>query len=101
MPSSALIIEQSRNLQFSPSTGPFQPVRLIVYPNGHWRLDSPVLEHRKIEDGRLSFPVESAELVNLAHKWFSNTRLLCPGLVGLDGHDLQKNWVTFPKMCVF
>ena len=55
VPSSALIIEQSRNLQFSPSTGPFQPVRLIVYPNGHWRLDSPILEH----------------LVNLAHKWFS------------------------------
>ena len=29
VPSSALIIEQSRNLQFSPSTGPFQPVKLL------------------------------------------------------------------------
>ena len=66
---SALIVEQSRNLQFSPSTGPFQPVRLIIYPHGQWRLDSPILGHRKIEDGRLSFPVESAELVNLANKW--------------------------------
>ena len=101
VPSSALIIEQSRNLQFSPSTGPFQPVRLIVYPNGHWRLDSPILEHRKIEDGRLSFPVESEELVNLAHKWFSNTRVLCPGLVGLDGHDLQKKLGYLPKNVCF
>ena len=39
--------------------------------------------HRKIEDGRLSFPVESAEFVNLANKWLSNARVLCPGLVGL------------------
>lgn len=96
-PSSALIIEQSRNLQFSPSTGPFQPVRLVVYPHGQWRLDSPILEHRKIEDGRLNFPVESAELINLAHKWFSNTRVLCPGLVGLDGHNLQKELGYLPK----
>ena len=101
VPSSALIIERSRNLQFSPSTGPFQPVRLIVYPDGHWRLDSPILEHRKTEEGRLSFPVESAELVNLAHKWFSNTRVLCPGLVGLDGHDLQKKLGYLPKNVCF
>ena len=32
--SSVLIIEQSRNLQFYTSTGPFQPVRLIIYPHG-------------------------------------------------------------------
>lgn len=95
--SSALIIEQSRNLQFSPSTGPFQPVRLIMYPHGEWRLDSPILGHRKIEDGRLSFPVKSAELVNLANKWLSNTHVLCPGLVGLDGHDLQKELGYLPK----
>ena len=93
-PSSALIIEQSRNLQFSPSTGPFQPVRLIVYPQGQWRLHSPILGHRKIEDGRLSFPSKSAELVDLAHKWLSNTRVLCPGLVG---HDLQKELGYLPK----
>ena len=96
-PFSALIVEQSRNLQFSPSTGPFQPVRLIIYPHGQWRLDSPILGHRKIEDGRLSFPVESAELVNLANEWLSNTRVLCPGLVGLDGHDLQKELGYLPK----
>ena len=95
--SSALIIEQSRNLQFSLSTGPFQPVRLIIYPHGEWRLDSPILGHRKIEDGRLSFSVKSAELVNLAKKWLSNTRVLCPGLVGLDGHDLQKELGYLPK----
>ena len=77
------IIEQSRNLQFSTSTGPFQPVRLLIYPHGQWRLDSPILGHRKIEDGRLSFPVESVELVNLTNKWLSNARVLCPGLVGL------------------
>ena len=50
-----------------------------------------------MEDGRLKFPVESAELVNLAHKWFSNTRVLFPGLVGVDGHDLQKKLGYLPK----
>ena len=96
-PSSALIIEQSRNLQFSPSAGPYQPVRLIIYLHGQWWLDSPILGHRKIQDGRLSFPVECAELVNLAHKWLSNTHVLCPGLVGLDGHDLRKELGYLPK----
>ena len=28
----------------------------------------------KVEDGRLSFPVESAELVNLANKWLFCTQ---------------------------
>ena len=96
-PSSALIIEESRNLPFSPSSGPFQPVRLIIYAHGQWRLDSPILWSRKIENGRWGFPVESAELVNLAHKWLSNTRVLCPGLVGLDGHDLRKGLGYVPK----
>ena len=27
--------------------------------------------------------MESVELVNLANKWLSNARVLCPGLVGL------------------
>ena len=101
--SSALIIEQSRNLQFSPSASQFQPVRLrlISYPHGEWRLDSPILGHRKIEDGRLSFPVKSAELVNLANKWLSNICVLCPGLVGLDDHDLQKELGYLPKNVSF
>ena len=101
-PSSALIIEQSRNMKFSPSAGPFQPVRLIIYPYGQWRLHSPILGLRKIAHGRLSFPVESSELVKLAQKWLSNTaRVLWPGLVGLDGHGLQKELGYLPKNVCF
>ena len=97
-PSSALIIEQSRTLQFSPSTGPFQPVRLVVYPHGQWRLDSPILEHRKIEDGRLNFPVESAELINLAHKMVFQTRVFFARAWSvLMVITCRKSWVYLPK----
>ena len=96
-PNFVLIVEQLSNVQFSREIGPFQSARLIIYPDGEWRLDSPILEHQKVAEGRLSCPVDTAELVNIAQKWLSKTHVLCPGLVGLDGHDLQKELGYFPK----
>ena len=63
-----LIVEQSSNVQFSREIGPFQSARLIIiiYPDGDWRLDSPILEHQKVAEGRLSCPVDTAELVLVA-----------------------------------
>ena len=61
----ALIVEQTKSLRFSVTTGPFQSVRLIFYPDGEWRLDNPICEHQKLAGGRLSFPVESTELENI------------------------------------
>ena len=96
-PNFVLIVEQSSNVQFSIEIGPFQSARLIFYLDGEWRLDSPILEHQKVAEGRLSCPVDTTELVNIAQKWLSKTHVLCPGLVGLDGHDLQKELGYFPK----
>lgn len=99
--SSALIIEQSRNLQFSPSTGPFQPVRLIMYPHGEWRLDSPILGHRKIEDGRLSFPVKRQNLWIWLTNGFQTPMFFARAWLVLMVMTCRKNLVTFPKMCAF
>ena len=96
-PSLALIVEQTKSLRFSVTTGPFQSVRLVFYPDGEWRLDSPICEHQKIAGGRLSFPVESTELESIARKWLSKNHVLCPGLVALVGLDLQKELGYNPK----
>ena len=58
-PNFVLIVEQSSNVQFSRKIGPFQSARLIIYPDGEWRLDSPILEHQKVAEGRLSCPVDT------------------------------------------
>ena len=39
---------------FDSSTGPFQAVRLVIFPDGEWRLDSPIYEHRVVTSGTLS-----------------------------------------------
>lgn len=44
----ALLIFHSRHLMFDSSTGPFQAVRLIIFPDSKWWLDSPIYEHRII-----------------------------------------------------
>lgn len=49
--------------------------RLIIYAEGQWQLNSPILEHQKIADGWLSCLVDSTEPVNLTQKWLSGTRL--------------------------
>ena len=100
-PAFALIVEQSEKLQFSPGTGPFQPARLVLYPDGQWRVDSPILEYRKIADGKLGYP--STELVNLAQQWLSETRVrsFAQVLLALLVMTCSKNWATFPKMCTF
>ena len=49
--------------------------RLIIYAEGRWQLNSPILEHQKIADGWLSCLVDSTEPVNLTQIWLSGTRL--------------------------
>ena len=95
-PSVALIVERSRHLPFSQVSGPFQAARLVIYPNGEWRLDSPVVEYRRIEGGMLSFPVES-QLVGLARKWLSEQHVMCPGLVDFEGQNLEEELGYIPK----
>ena len=88
-----LIVAQTKSLHFSVTTGPFQS----VYPDSEWLLDSPICEHQTLAKGRLSFPVESTELENIAWKWLRENHGLCPGLVVLVGLDLQKELGYNPK----
>lgn len=94
-PSFALIVEQSSNLFFKHTSGPFQAARLVIYADGEWRLDSPIHEHQSITRGKLEFPVESSHLVDIAQRWLSNKHVLCPGSIGLS--DLQKDLGYIPK----
>jgi len=44
----ALVDYHSRHLMFDSSTGPFQAVRLVIFPHGDRRLDSPKYEHQVV-----------------------------------------------------
>jgi len=55
-PRLALFIYHSKRLMFDSSTGPFQAVCLIIFPDGKWRLDSPIYEHRVITSGTFRSP---------------------------------------------
>ena len=85
------------NLPFSEVLGPFQAVRLVVYPNGEWCLDSPIVQYKCIKVGMLSFPIESSQLIDLARKWLSGEHVLCPGLLDIDGEKLEKELGHIPK----
>ena len=63
---------------FTHQTGPFQPVRLIVYGNGKWSLQCPIYEHLIIQSGRVE---ESGNLVELAKDLLSGDKTLCPGIM--------------------
>ena len=96
-PCFALIVERSRDLPFSEISGPFQAARLLVYPNGEWQIDSPIVEYRRLQVGMLSMPIKSGQLIDLARKWLSEKHVLCPGLVGSDGEKLEKELGYIPK----
>lgn len=72
-PAFALIVEQSEKLQFSPATGPFRPARLVLYSDGQWRMDSPILEYRKRKVGLISIRRTSKLSTTMA---FRNARPL-------------------------
>ena len=94
----ALVIYHSRHLMFDSSTGPYQAVRLIIFPGGEWRLDSPIYEHRVIASGRFTVPEPSAiprDLLELATKFITDKHVLCPGVLGVD--DLQNVLGYIPK----
>lgn len=83
----ALLIFHSKHLMFDSSTGPFQAVHLIFFPDGEWRLDSPIYEHRIIARRTFNLPESKAlpvEITELAKKYLTDKHVLCPGLVGVD-----------------
>ena len=63
---------------FDSSTGPFQAVRLVIFPDGEWRLDSPIYEHRVVTSGTSLADDKSMavpkELMELAQKYVTDKR---------------------------
>ena len=97
-PTLALFIYHSEHLMFDSSTGPFQAVRLIIFPDCEWRLDSPIYEHRVITSGTFKLPASKVfpkEVMDLAKEYLSESHVLCPGLLGVV--DLQSELGYIPE----
>ena len=47
----ALVVYHSRHPMFDSSTGRFQAVRLVIFTDSEWRLDSPIYERRVVTSG--------------------------------------------------
>lgn len=97
-PRLALFIYHSKHLMFDSSTGPFQAVRLIIFPDCEWRLDSPIYEHRVITSGTFKLPTSKVvpkEVMDLAKEHLSDKHVLCPGLLGVV--DLQSELGYIPE----
>lgn len=77
-PERVLVVYPSELHTFTHQTGPFQPVRLMVYGYGKWSLQSPIYEHLIINSGRVE---ESVNLVELATDLLSSDKTLCPGIM--------------------
>ena len=78
-PERVLVVYPSELHTFTHQTGPFQPVRLMVYGYGKWSLyDQMLYEHLIINSGRVE---ESVNLVKLATDLLSSDKTLCPGIM--------------------
>jgi len=52
-PERVLVLYPSNVYTCASQTGPFQPVRLIVYVDGKWNLQCPIYEHMVVKSGTL------------------------------------------------
>ena len=77
-PERVLVVYPSKLHTFTHQTGPFQPVRLMVYGDGKWSLQCPIYEHLIINSGRVE---ESVNHVELATDMLSSDKTLCPGIM--------------------
>ena len=60
---------------FNSSIGTFQAVRLIIFPDGEWHLDSLIYGHRVITSGTFSLPESNGavpkDVMELAKKFLA------------------------------
>lgn len=89
-PESALVVYVINEHSYSDETGPFRPVRLIIFPDGSWRLQCTIYEFKNVAEGQLN-SANSADLIALVSKWFTSSHMLCPGLLGFEGGLYSKN----------
>ena len=87
---------------FDSSTGLFQTVRLVIFPDGEWRLDSPIYEHRVVTSGTLSLADDKSmavpkELIELAQRYVTDKNVLCPGLLEVEDLHSELGYMYMPK----
>ena len=93
-PDSALVVYPCQEHTYSEKTGPFQPVRLLIFADGSWRFQCTIYGFQELAKGQLN-STDSADLIALASRWFSSSHTLCPGLIGYE--DVETKLGYAPK----
>ena len=70
IPESALVVHASRDHTYNSKTGPFQPVRLVIFSGDFWRLQSTIYGFQDVTKGTLS-SLGCEEVISLVSSWFS------------------------------
>ena len=76
---------------FDSSTGAFQAVCLLIFPDSERRLDSPIYEHCEITGGTFRLPESKVilkELMELVEK-----HVLCTGLLGVVNLQSELSYI--------
>ena len=69
-----LLYTRAKNT-YSEKTGPFQPVRLLIFADGSWRFQCTIYGFQELAKGQLN-STDSADLIALASRWFSSSHTL-------------------------
>ena len=80
IPDRVLVLYPSLIHTYDVKTGPFQPVRLVIYVDGAWSLQCPIFEHTVITSGELP-TLETSQVIELAKGLLHANHTLCPGLL--------------------
>ena len=92
IPESALVVHASRDHKYSSKTGPFQLVRLVIFSDGFWRLQSTIYGFQDVTKGTPS-SLGCEEVISLVLSWFSQFHTLCPGLIGLEDVEAKLGYI--------
>ncbi|XP_032237242.2 uncharacterized protein LOC116618068 [Nematostella vectensis] len=86
IPTAALLVYRRGSCSYSVETGPFESVRLVIYPDYTWRLDVPILGYIVIDRGVLA---KKGEALEVAQKVLNESCVFCPGLVGIEDFKIS------------
>ena len=75
-----LVLYPSNIHTYDVKTGPFQPVRLVIYVDGAWSLQCPIFKHTVITSGELP-TLETSQVIELGKGLVHANHKLCPGLL--------------------
>jgi len=95
VPLQVLIIHASKVYSHHYKTGPFQPVRLVVYTDGSWKIQCQIYDYIEVSSGKLD-KLDPTKLVVIASTELSPHHVLCPGILK-QGDEVESEVGYFPK----